>query len=96
MAHVGHSSACAQLRVVYLTRRVMRMNNTKCASNLVGAEGLLAAIFDESARPSLRWLQKMNKARVIPSYKIGSLRLYSVPEVQHALAQNFKLEARQP
>ena len=42
------------------------------AEKLVNAKGLLKLLWDESSRPSLRWLRKQQSRRAIPFIKIGS------------------------
>jgi hypothetical protein len=39
---------------------------------LVNAEGLLKLLWDDSSRPSLRWLRKQQRRRAIPYIKIGT------------------------
>ena len=52
----------------------------------VGPEALLEIIFPiEKDRPSVRWLQRLTKARAIPSLKIGGKRFYNTGAVRKAL-----------
>ena len=43
------------------------------AARYVDAEKLLEILFDESSRPSLRWIRDQQKARRLPFAKIGRL-----------------------
>ena len=43
------------------------------ATRYVDAEKLLEILFDESSRPSLRWIRDQQKARRLPFAKIGRL-----------------------
>jgi hypothetical protein len=56
---------------------------------LVDAEGLLAALFDEKSRPSLRWLEEQRKRRAIPYIKIGSLVRFDVDKVRSRIEQKY-------
>jgi hypothetical protein len=49
------------------------------------AEQILETLFEESARPSLRWLRSQQKARKIPSIKIGRLIFFNPEAVRAAL-----------
>lgn len=64
-------------------------------SGLLNDEALLAALFDEASRPSLRWLRKMRQRRLIPFYRIGGrMVLFDAGEVRAALEKQFKVEAK--
>lgn len=63
-------------------------------SKLVGAEGLLVALFDEGHRPSLRWLKMQVAARNIPAIKVGRLVFFDVGQVREALAKRNTIKAR--
>ena len=52
---------------------------------LVDAKGLLETLFDESCRPSLRWLRTQQKRRAIPSCRIGRLVFFNPDDVRAAL-----------
>jgi hypothetical protein len=53
---------------------------------LLGGKALLAAIFPNTDdRPSVRWLQRLVKAKAIPSLKIGGKRFFAPDAVRQAL-----------
>ncbi|MDQ8193663.1 hypothetical protein QEH59_04470 [Coraliomargarita sp. SDUM461004] len=58
----------------------------------VDAEGLLVALFAEESRPSLRWVRKMQKQRVIPFLKAGGLVRFDIAEVRASLRRNNMIE----
>ncbi|MDQ8199688.1 hypothetical protein QEH56_16115 [Pelagicoccus enzymogenes] len=55
------------------------------SSKLVDGKTLLADLFDQKSRPSLRWLRRMRKKGTIPFYVIGGLIRYDPDEVRSAL-----------
>ncbi len=61
---------------------------------LVDANGLLEALFDESCRPSLRWVREMQRRRQIPYIKIGHLVRFDIEQVRRSLAENYTVSAR--
>jgi hypothetical protein len=62
------------------------LDTTSGAPPLVGAQTLLDTLFPLKAdRPSVRWLQRLTKARAIPSLKIGGKRFYKLEAVREAL-----------
>lgn len=61
---------------------------------LVDAHGLLKALFDESSRPSLRWLRQMQAQRKIPYVKIGHLVRFDVEKVRAALEDHCTIQHR--
>jgi hypothetical protein len=63
---------------------------------LIRARELLSALFEESSRPSIRWLHYQMQARNIPYYKIGSLVFFDLAAVREALNKSNKVEARHP
>jgi len=54
-------------------------------SKLVDAKGLLDALFDESSRPSLRWIRDQQRSRAIPFVRIGRLVFFDVNQVRARL-----------
>ena len=58
-------------------------------SQLVDAEGLLAELFDEKSRPSLRWLEEQRRRRSIPYVKIGALVRFDVEKVRQRIEQKY-------
>ncbi len=52
---------------------------------LVRGEQLLEMLFDEGARPTMRWLRDQQKARTIPHMKIGRLVFFNPEQVRKAL-----------
>ncbi len=61
---------------------------------LVGARGLLEALFEEEDRPSLRWLRQMQAQRKIPYLKIGHLVRFDVDKVKLALEKSSEVQRR--
>ena len=61
---------------------------------LVDAKGLLEALFEPEARPSLRWLRQMQAQRRIPYIKIGHLVRFNLEEVREALTNHCTVHAR--
>jgi hypothetical protein len=59
--------------------------NESVAGKLVDAKGLLNALFDESCRPSLRWIRDQQRRRVIPFVRIGRLVFFDVSQVRARL-----------
>jgi hypothetical protein len=63
-------------------------------SQLVDARGLLAALFDEASRPSLRWLRQMQKQRKISYKKLGHLVRFDVAQVRAELEADATVHSR--
>ncbi len=61
---------------------------------LVDAHGLLAALFDDASRPSLRWVRTMQKRRVIPYIKVGHLVRFDLEKVRAAIDTRFTVQRR--
>ena len=61
---------------------------------LLDAKGLLEVLFDESSRPSLRWLRQMQKQRKIPYVKLGHLVRFNVDQVRAALEEDCTVHSR--
>ncbi len=64
------------------------------STKLVDAHGLLEALFDETSRPSLRWVRQMQAQRKIPYVKIGHLVRFDVANVRQALEENCTVNPR--
>jgi len=62
-------------------------NGSGLTSQLVDAKGLLAALFAEESRPSLRWLEDQRRARRIPYIKLGRLVRFDVEKVRQRIEQ---------
>ena len=62
------------------------MNDISVKGKLVGAEQLLDQLFDQDARPSIRWLRQQTKAKAIPFVRIGHLIFFDVDMVRAALS----------
>ena len=60
---------------------------------LLDAQRLLETVFEESSRPSLRWLRDQQAKRAIPFIKLGRLVFFDPIEVRAAL--NRQSTARQ-
>lgn len=63
----------------------MTEQHTASLGRLVDAKGLLETVFDESCRPSLRWLRTQQKRRAIPSCRIGRLVFFDPEAVRTAM-----------
>lgn len=61
------------------------MEKKTVTGKLVDANRLLEDLFVQEARPSVRWLRAMTKARAIPCVKIGHLVFFDVGEVRRCL-----------
>jgi len=62
------------------------MNEISVRGKLVGAKQLLNDLFDQDARPSIRWLRQQTKAKAIPFIRIGHLVFFDVDMVRATLA----------
>jgi hypothetical protein len=62
-------------------------------SKLVNGPRLLEILFPEDCRPTLRWLQRQQKARVVPYYKIGHHVFFDVPAVREKLERKNLIRA---
>lgn len=58
------------------------------------AKRLLNELFDQDARPSIRWLRQQTKAKAIPFIRIGHLVFFDVDMVRTALAGKNLVGAR--
>jgi hypothetical protein len=61
---------------------------------LVRAEKLLELLWEESSRPSLRWLRAQQANKTIPSVKIGRLVWFSPEQVRTTLETRRTVRAR--
>ena len=61
------------------------MNEITVKGKLVDAKQLLNELFDDAARPSIRWLRQQTKAKAIPVIRIGHLIFFDVDMVRAAL-----------
>jgi len=61
---------------------------------LLSAHALLEELFDESSRPSLRWLRDQQKSRAIPFVKIGRLVFFNPTQVLAALEKKNTVHSR--
>jgi hypothetical protein len=61
---------------------------------LVDAKGLLAALFTEDCRPTVRWLRTQTKNRNIPFIKLGGLVFFNVEAVRDTLEKKKTIRAR--
>jgi hypothetical protein len=62
---------------------------------LVDRKRLLEILFDESSRPSPRWLASMLSRRLIPYKKIGRLVRFDVAQVRAALEKRCTVQVRE-
>jgi hypothetical protein len=70
------------------------MNEVVLKGKLVTAVQLLEQLFDDDARPSLRWLRTQTKAKAIPHIRIGHLVFFDVDMVRSALAAKSLVRRR--
>jgi hypothetical protein len=63
-------------------------------AKLVNKAQLLAELFEESSRPSMRWLDYQIAARRIPFVKLGAKIFFSPPDVRTALERKNTTNAR--
>jgi len=68
--------------------------NDPMAAKLVDAKGLLNALFDESCRPSLRWIRDQQRRRAIPFVRIGRLVFFDVSQVRARLIPSTPANTR--
>ena len=68
--------------------------NDPTAAKLVDAKGLLNALFDESCRPSLRWIRDQQRRRAIPFVRIGRLVFFDVSQVRARLIPSTPANTR--
>ena len=59
----------------------------KVTSKLVNKKQLLEQLFDETSRPSMRWLNYQIAARGIPFFKIGARVFFDLDRVREKLAR---------
>lgn len=72
------------------------MSEITLRGKLVRAEQLLEALFEESCRPSLRWLRTQTKSKAIPFVRIGHLVFFDVDMVRAVLAAKNLVRGRWP
>jgi hypothetical protein len=70
------------------------MHDISVKGKLVGAEQLLDQLFDQEARPSIRWLRQQTKAKAIPFIRIGHLVFFDVDMVRTALGARNLVQGR--
>lgn len=68
--------------------------SSKTLGRLVQAPQLLAALWEEECRPSLRWLRYQQKAKAIPSIRVGRLVFFDPESVKEALIQRNTVKAK--
>ncbi len=76
------------------TKPEIKMNEIKLSGKLVDADGLLAALFTDECRPSLRWLRTQTKEKAIPYVRIGHLIFFDVELVKTAIANQSLIRGR--
>jgi hypothetical protein len=67
---------------------------TPTQPKLVDARGLLEALFDESSRPSLRWLRNAQAQRKIPFMRLGRLIRFDPSAVRAAIEEDCTVHSR--
>ena len=66
----------------------------KISSPLVSGHQLLKGLFDESSRPSIRWLRYQMAARTVPFLKVGRLVFFDIEAVREVLASRFTVRSQ--
>ena len=61
---------------------------------LVGEAKLREVLWDETARPSLRWIREQQRRRVIPYFKVGRRVWFDPEKVRLALEEKNTVRAR--
>jgi hypothetical protein len=67
---------------------------TSHSDKLVSAEQLLALLWEENSRPSLRWLREQQARRTIPFIKIGARVWFQPSEVRGHLLMKWGVRRR--
>lgn len=70
-----------------MERQIGTMAEEYEIGRLVNAQQLLALLFEEDSRPSMRWLRTQTKSKAIPHVRIGHLVFFDVEMVRVALAR---------
>ena len=83
---VGRNRASQSKRGLRVDCDDIIMNEITVKGKLVDAKQLLNELFDDDARPSIRWLRQQTKAKAIPFIRIGHLVFFDVDMVRAALA----------
>ena len=69
-------------------------NEAVLTGKLVNGEQLLVQLFDQTSRPSMRWLRTQTKARTIPHIRLGHLVFFDLDMVRGALASKSLVRHR--
>lgn len=77
-----------------MTEHHSKNTNNLTDNKLVNAAGLIEALFAEGSRPSVRWVRKMQKLRIIPCQKIYGLVVFDIRDVRETLKKNNTIKAR--
>lgn len=64
------------------------------SEKLVDRAGLLAALFDENTRPSIRTLDRWVKKKQIPCFRIGRFVRFDPAQVRQALERRCLVTSR--
>jgi|GEM_PF-6741759 len=70
------------------------MKNISENGKLVGGQQLLNQLFEQEARPSIRWLRQKTKERAIPYIRIGHLVFFDVDLVRSTLLSKNLVQGR--
>ncbi len=70
------------------------MTTLAVKGKLVSADQLLEQLFDADAKPSVRWLRTLTKAKAIPFVRIGHLVFFDVEMVRAALSSRNLVQHR--
>ena len=77
-----------------LAQGPMQALTSPITERLVDAEGLLAALFDPQTRPSLKWLHRQRKRKLIPFFRLGRYIRFDPVLVRQALDRDCLVTAR--
>jgi len=61
---------------------------------LMSGPRLLVELFDEASRPSLRWLRTQQRAKAVPSVRIGHLVFFDPAAVRQSLERRNTVRAK--
>jgi hypothetical protein len=93
-SNCSNSNAKCGGRLLGIDFASISMHDISVKGKLVGAEQLLDQLFDQEARPSIRWLRQQTKAKAIPFIRIGHLVFFDVDMVRTALGARNLVQGR--
>ncbi len=94
----GGNCSLSEARCGGLLRKIdfaeKQMKNSSENGKLVGGQQLLNQLFEQEARPSIRWLRQKTKERAIPYIRIGHLVFFDVDLVRSTLLSKNLVQGR--